>query len=138
MTKRSRVEYEQRRELQNCGWKVTQRDSVAFNSGSESQKHYQTKCAAAWVLRERDYRIDSEVEITQAQDTIGEVDLLGYGRDDGDIIVVEAETAPTKEVITDKLDRYYHNQPPREVFVIDTNDCPTDFIESIEWVRGEL
>lgn len=133
MTKRQRNEYEQRRELQNCGWRVEQTDKIEFNSGSETKTHIQTKVAAAIVLQERDYRIDSEVEMGN-----GTVDLLGYGRDDGDIIVVECETSPTKEVIKDKLDRYYHGQPPRECFVLNCNECPTDFIESVEWARGEL
>lgn len=138
MTKRQYDEYSQRRELEAAGWRVQQRDSIAFNSGAESQNHYQTKAAAAWVLHQNNYRVDSEVEITDNQQTIGEVDLLGYGRGDGDIIVVECEQNPTQEIIKDKLEKYYHNQPPREVFVLSVEDCPSDFSESITWVQDEI
>ena len=131
--KRQYDEYSQRKELQSANWRVEKADKIEFNHGSETNKHIQTKVAAAIVLQERGYRIDSEVEMEG-----GTVDLLGYGRDDGDVIVVECETSPTEDVISDKIERYIYNQPPRECYVLDTNETPTDFIESIEWMRNQL
>lgn len=131
--KNKHIEFSQRRELQSAGWRVEQSDKIEFNHGSETAKHIQTKVAAAIVLQEKGYRIDSEVEMGS-----GTVDLLGYGREDGDVIVVEAETSPTEEVIEDKIERYIYNEPPRECYVLNTNDIPTDFIQSIEWVREQL
>jgi hypothetical protein len=133
MTKRQQSELSQRRELQSAGWDVNQKDSVAFNSGSETQRHAFCKLAVAWVLKERGYRIDSEVTMDN-----GEVDILAYGREDGDIIAVECETSPTKEVVRDKIDRYVSGQPVRECFVLTVNDMPNTIQEAVEWARGEL
>lgn len=132
-SKRQQQEYEQRRELQNQGWDVSKRDAVAFNAGSENQRHVFCKLAVAWVLKEREYRIDSEVEMGN-----GTVDIVAYGREDRDMIAVEVETSPVEEVVQDKLERYYHGEPVREVFVLNVSEMPNGIQEAVEWARGEL
>lgn len=125
-------EYRARRELQDCDIRVRQDDSVEFNSGSETQKHYLAKCAAAWVLHERGYRLNSEVVIPN-----GEIDIIGYNGPDNDCIAVETETSPTEDVVTEKLDKYLIG-PIRDVFIINVNEVPTDFIEAVEYIRNEI
>lgn len=125
-------EYRARRELQDCDIRVRQDDSVEFNSGSETQKHYLAKCAAAWVLKERGYRLNSEVVVPD-----GEIDIIGYNGPDNDCIAVECETSPTDEVISDKVGRYLIG-PIRDIFVINVGEVPTDFLEAVEYIRGEI
>ena len=135
MTKRNKTEYVWRNELKKCGWDVHKRDSIAFNSGSETTKHIVCKTLAAKVLKERDYRIDSEVVHPER----GEVDIVGYPTVDGlKPIAVECETAPTDDVIQDKLNRYFDGTPFSEVFVINVSDMPVDMLKAKAWVEDQL
>jgi len=130
--KRQYDEFSQRRELQNCGWDVRQKDSIAFNSGSETVKHAVCKMLVGFVLREQGYRVDSEV----SKDGVGDIDVVGYGNKPP--IAVECETSPTEEVIDDKLDRYYHNEPFRECFVLNVSEIPVDMLDAYGWVKEQL
>jgi len=66
----------------------------------------------------------------------GEVDVVGYSTDD--IIIVECETSPTDGVISEKLDKYIHGEPPRDMFLLNVNKAPTDIFECYEWVAEEI
>lgn len=134
MTKRSRDEYEGRQQLQRSGWDVQKRDSVAFNGGSETRKHYHAKAATAFVLRDHGYRVDSEVENA---DGSAEADIVAYGHDN-DCFVVELETEITDDVTTKKLNQFYHGQPFRECFILEVTDAPYDIDELHEWVEEQL
>jgi len=120
--------------LQDAGWEVHKRDAVAFNSGSESPEHKLAKLAAAEVLHDRDYRIDSEVVMSE-----GEVDVLGYGNPDRvNPIVVECETNLDAETKSDKLHQYYTGEPIQECYVVCIDDIPTDVYAAIEWMKNSL
>jgi len=133
MNKRTRREWEHRDTLKKAGWKVPKRDAVAFNGGtSESAAHFFAKCAVAFVLKQDGYRVASEVE-----GPTGEIDVVGYGTED-EPIAVEVETNPSEEVVQDKLSRYVHGQPFRDMFLLDVDELPETFDEAVEWVREEL
>lgn len=129
--KRRHDEYQARRELSDFGAKVQQRDAVAFNAGpsSETLKHYIAKAVTAYILRERGYRVDTEVEMPD-----GELDVLGYANGEGDMIGVELETNVTQDVKSRKIDQFYTNTPLRECWIIEVNDLPTD----IEAMKAEI
>jgi len=129
----SNDEYRDRRILQDKNWRVEKTDKIEFNSGSESREHFFAKAAVAWVLRERGYRVDSEVEMEN-----GEVDIVAYGRPDGDMIAVEVETDPQEEVIEDKIERYVRNQPVRECFVLNVDEMGSSIDGMIEWAEENL
>jgi len=133
MNKRQRQEFDDRKRLQDAGWKVRQRDAVAFNSGSENPTHYLCKALVAQVLKARGFRIDTEV----AKESAGEIDVVAYGKDDAPT-VIEVETDPTEAVIQDKLTRYYEDEPFREVFVIDPTEMPESLFEARNWVSEQL
>jgi len=134
MTKASRAEYEDRRMLQDAGWRVQQTDGVCFNGGSETQSHFLCKAHTAFVLRDRGYRVDSEVK----KDGVGDIDIIAYGKADETPFAVECETKPDPKVISDKIDRYVTNEPYRECFVLDVDEMPSNHQDAIAWVRDNL
>jgi len=135
MTKREYEEATHRRELQDCGWDVRKRDSVAFNSGSETARHAVCKMLVAHYLKqEQGYRIDSEVEHNDR----GEIDIVAYGLEDEPAFAVECETSPTEDVIEDKIERYVYNTPMRDVFVLNVTEMPSDIMDAYAWVESEL
>jgi len=132
--KRQYSEFEHRRELEAAGWKVRQRDAVAFNSGSETVKHAVCKLLTCYVLKERGYRVDTEVE----KEGVGEIDIVAYGIADEPAFVVEVETSPTEDIVKDKIARYHDNEPYRDVFVLNPNDMPVNMLEAREWIQEQL
>ena len=134
MTKRQQREYTQRKDLQRAGWNIQKRDAVAFNGGSETLEHACLKMVVAKLLRDRGYRISSEV----LHDTHGEIDVLAYAGD-GQPFAVELETNPTEETVSSKLERYvFSNDVIRECFILPVEDAPDTFGEAYEWVEGKL
>jgi hypothetical protein len=131
MTQREKDLYKTRRRLQDHDWNVHKGDSIGFNAGSETLKHLYAKAVVGWYLKQHGYRIDSEVTMPD-----GEVDILAYRGDD--ILVVECETSPLEDVIKDKLDRYVYGQPPRDLFVINVNELPTDVLDAQGYVKDVI
>ena len=132
MTKREKALWTQRKELAHAGWGVTKKDSIEFNAGSETLDHVELKLIVAWYLKqEHGYRIDTEVTMKA-----GEVDVLAYSEDD--IIVVEIETNADRATITDKIKRYITDEPPRDIFVIDPTEAPSELMGRHEFVKGEI
>jgi len=134
MSKRDKMLHNQLKELREHGWVVNQSDAIRFNSGSETFTHFVGKACAAFVGDENGFRVASEV----VHDNRGEVDILLYGLPERMIMAVEIETSPTEEVVQDKLERYIHNTPIQEMFVINANDIPMNQLEAKEFVAEEL
>lgn len=132
MNARTRREFEQRKVLRDAGWDVPKRDAVAFNSGSETLEHFLCKAIAAYELRDQGYRVASEVEGIG-----GEIDLVAYGTEDPPI-AIEAETNPTDDVVSQKLEQYVWNQPFRDMFLLDVGSFPTHIYEARGWVSEQL
>jgi hypothetical protein len=132
MTKRQQALWKQRKELADSGWNVEKRDSVHFNEGSETLTHAELKLVTCWYLKhELDYRVDTEVELNA-----GEVDVLAYNTED--IIVVEIETNADRATITDKIKRYITDEPPRDIFVIDPVEAPSELMARCEFVANKI
>lgn len=133
MNKRTRREYEQRTVLQDAGWSLSKRDSVAFNSGSETLEHWTAKCLVAFALKKDGYRIASEVEGPDGQT----VDIIAYGTED-EPVAVETETNISDAVIEQKIGQYAKGTPIRDVFPVDVDGMPVRVDDALEYVRGEL
>lgn len=119
------------RELQSAGWDARKETSISFNSGSETLAHAQCKFLTGWCYHERGFRVNSEVEMDK-----GEVDILAYNAEES--IVVECETSPTDDVVSDKINRYVFDQPPRECFILNVNEMPLHALEGLGWVKDQL
>jgi hypothetical protein len=131
--KRHHDEYGGRKDLQDAGWQIHKRDAVAFNSGSETDAHLVAKTLVATVLRDRGYRVDTEV----VKDGVGEIDVVAYGLDEPPF-AVEVETNPTRDVVSDKLSRYYRGEPFCECYVLDPTEMPDGLEAAREWVERKL
>jgi len=134
MTKRTRQEYEQRRELQAAGWKIDQQDKICFNGGSETNRHFVCKAQVGWLLSYNGYRVDSEVV---NEDETAEADIIAYGNGEPPF-VVETETGVTQEVKDKKLDQFFYNEPFCECYIVEVNAMPEDRAEQLDWLMGEL
>jgi len=130
MNKDQYDKYTARKELQNAGWDVTK--SSRYNSGSETLAHSSLKNTVAHYLTHIcGYRVQFEVSMSH-----GDVDVLAYSEDD--IIIVEVETNAESDTISDKLDRYVKNEPPREMFILDPIEAPENIHDCLEWVESEI
>jgi len=134
MTKRQHDEYTQRRELQDSGWKVYQKDSIRFNGGSETSAHLTCKALVGWFLSQQGYRICSEVE---NQSETAEADIIAYGNGEPPFIV-ECETNINETVRSKKLDQFYHGEPFVECHLLKVLDMPVDRMEALEWIQEQL
>ena len=131
MSKRSKLLHGQLKELKDNGWIVNQSDAIYFNEGSERLDHLHAKTVTAKVLKDQGYRVDTEVTMPD-----GEVDVLGYSEQD--MIVVECESNPDSNTFSSKLNRYVHDQPPREMFWIDVDAVPGNIGEAYDFITAEL
>ena len=131
MSKRSRMLHNQLVELKENGWVVNQEDAIRFNSGNETLAHVFVKTVTAKVLKDQGYRVDTEVTMPD-----GEVDVLGYSEQD--MIVVECESNPDSNTFSSKLNRYVHDQPPREMFWIDVDAVPGNIGEAYQHITEEI
>lgn len=130
-TRRDYDEISTRKQLQAAGWDVQKQDSVKFNHGSETIDHLLCKLLTAYTLREQGYRVDTEVQMGS-----GEVDVLAYSGEDK--FVVECETDPTTEVVSEKVGAYVRGEPVRECFVLPVDQMPLDMKAAQEWIAQEL
>lgn len=134
-TKREKVYYDWLGELSRHGWECSKADSVRFNSGSETGKHFHAKAAAARVLRLNGYRVSSECTHPER----GEIDIVAIPTsDDQKPFAVELETSPTQDVIDDKLDRYFEGTPFVECYVINVSKLPLNILEIKQEIADEL
>jgi len=131
MNKRDRLLSNQLVALKENGWVVNQEDAVRFNEGSETLAHLHAKTVTAKVLKDQGYRVDTEVVMPN-----GEVDVLGYSEQD--MIVVECESNPDSNTFSSKLNRYVHDQPPREMFWIDVDAIPGNIGEAYQHITEEI
>lgn len=134
MTKRTRLEYDGRVALQNAGWDITKTDSVAFNDGSETNRHFVAKAQVAFYLKANGWRIDSEVEHKERGDV---ADIVAYGREDPPF-VVEVESGITDDVREKKLQQFYRGEPFCEVFLLEVHDLPEDRAQQLTWIHQQL
>jgi len=132
MTKRGKEMWSQKRTLKDSGWDVYQSDR--YNSGSETLAHSLCKAIVGHYLA-HEYNFNVCFEVAHEGDR-GELDLLAWSEED--ILCVECETAPEDDVISDKLDRYVHGTPIREMFTLDPLEMPAEWMEAYKWVDEQL
>lgn len=132
MTKAQADENRTRWLLRHNGWEIQKRDAVEFNHGSETLRHATAKLLAAWCLRQKAYRVDTEV----SHYSRGAIDVLGYAGTR--IVAVELETSPTEEIIEDKLNRYVSGTPINEMFLINISEMPENILDAYEWIEDQL
>ena len=117
---RQAAKYDDLRTLQSAGWTIhTQRNHIATNDGSETDEHLLYKLAALQVLTDAGYRVASEAE----HDERGEIDILGYGHPERDIVAIEIERGADQDTIDDKLDRYVNGTPITECYIVEPVDA---------------
>jgi len=135
MTKRQQQYLAWRKELDKTGWPVEKQDSIKGNHGSETAKHLHGKTATFRVLRKNGYRVSTEVEHPER----GIVDVVAIPQQEGEKpFVVELETAPTDDVVSDKIKRYHDGTPFYEMYLIDVNALPMDIMEMEAHIADEL
>jgi len=135
MSKRQNEHYKWLGELSRHGWDAPKKDSVQFNSGSETAKHIHAKTATARLLKKHNYRVKSEVSHPER----GVLDIIAVPtRDDQRPFAVELETSPTEEVVDDKLERYHDGTPFVEVYIINVSELSLNILEMEEQIGEEL
>jgi len=121
------------RALKQAGWIVSGMSSeVCFNGGSESLRHFVGKSVAGYVCRETGYTVLSEVTVDDAV-----CDILAFGHQSRNPIVVEIETDKTEAVESAKLDSFAVG-PVRDVFVIESKNLPPEMDEMRRYIKGVL
>lgn len=133
MNARTKREFSQRKAMQDAGWSLDLADYVAFNGGkdTESFEHFISKAAIAWVLKQREFRVASEVEGPG-----GEIDLVAYALEDPPL-AIECERSMTDEVMQDKLERYVYGEPFRDMIPVDVDTMP-DVEPLREWATQQV
>jgi len=122
-------------ELQNEGWDVQKQDAVRFNSGSETARHQHAKLATCRVLKNNEYRVDTEVP----KENVGIADVAALPtQDDQRPFLVELEHSPTTDTVESKLERYWRDEPWVECWVINLNRAPLDCLELEQHIADEL
>lgn len=134
MNKRDYDRRQRYRELQNTGWQVTIENNLRPNDGSESFEHYMAKAVTCHILEGRGLGYSTEVEHNHR----GEIDVLWHGPEDGAALAIEIQDDMSDETLSDKLDRYVHGTPIRDMLVINLDDLPEDMIDWRQHIKTEL
>lgn len=120
-SKREHTQHTQLRELQSAGYDISDKRAVRLHTNpvDETDRHSHAKMACAKVLAEAGYFIDSEV----THDSGVIADLIAYGLDERNPIVVELESEYDEQVKQDNLSLYQYG-PIREVYTFDVQAFP--------------
>ena len=123
MSKREKTVYTEYRELNNSGWSIQNTNPVLCrsNGGSETLDHAVAKTVAGKVLENAGYRVQSEAPTKQGK----EADILGFGHESRNPVVIELERS-TSESVEEKKRKQYLKGSVREVWVIDLDSAPSD------------
>lgn len=133
MSKRDKVIYSEYRELNREGWDIpnTQEILCRSNGGSETLDHRIAKTVASSVATDAGYRTHSEVETHSGN----EADVLCYGHETRNPIVLELENGLTESVKKRKLKQYLVGGVS-EVYVIDLDNAPSDPDELYQHIQS--
>jgi hypothetical protein len=128
-------EYKQLSTLQTHGIDVQQDSNVKPNTGSESWPHFQAKACVAYLGQINGYRVDSEVEFDNGK----ECDILLWGHDSRNTLVVETETNWNDQVLEAKLNQYVEPYPPiDDMLCIEVLDLPENSMDVLEYVSHQI
>ena len=137
MTKRDRLAIQHQRQLQNTGYQV-QAKRVACrlhtNPQDETARHAHAKLAAGRVLASLGYRVDSEVV---HEPTGNIVDVLGYGVEGRNPVVVELETECDDSLKLRNVEKYCHG-PVGECYTIGLDGMPENIHGMEEEIRSVI
>lgn len=131
MNKRRKDIFNHTRELKRNGWTFDK--SNRYNSGSETVAHTVCKTLAGhYLAHEHGYQVGFEV----THEDRGEIDVVAINEDE--IICVECETSPTEDVVDDKLSRYVDGTLIRDMFLLNVNDMPHEWMAAYEWIDSQI
>lgn len=136
MSKRDKTIYSEYRDLNNNGWCIQNTNPVLCrsNGGSETLTHAIAKTVAGKVCENAGYRVQSEVETEDGK----EADILAFGHESRNPIVIELENSLTERTEKRKM-KHYLKGSVREVYVIDLDNAPSEsekLKEHIQSVTG--
>lgn len=141
MTKRDRLAIEQKRELQRAGFDIQGKRRVRFHANAELEttRHFMAKAVAGHTLAAVGYRVDSEVELEKGSKPSEHpiADIIGYGLEDRQPVVVELDTECDSGVKRENL-RTYMADPISEVYTVDVTSLPSDVQGMREDIAGVL
>jgi len=46
--------------------------------------------------------------------------------------------SPTEDVVSEKVEKYVHGRPPRDMFLLNVNEMPENILDAYGWVKDEL
>jgi hypothetical protein len=126
------VVFEEKKQLEACGYQIEAIDNIARNAGSETLKHRIAKMSTAHVLWESGYHVASEVKKDGKY-----ADILAFGHESRMPIVVELET--DLEGSQRALYRELYGSPVvREVFSINISELSAIPEYQVERIKAEL
>jgi hypothetical protein len=126
------VVFEEKKQLEACGYQIEAIDNIAKNSGEEGLRHRISKMSTAHVLWNAGYHVASEVKKDGRY-----ADILAFGHGSRMPIVVELETNATAE--DRKLYRELYGSPVvREVFTINVSELSAIPEYQVERIKAEL
>ena len=134
MTKRDKQRHTEYRSLKAANVDVSKPNQIRFNSGSETARHLVAKALVGYVGSINGYWVSSECECVN-----GDIDVLLYGHPDRLTYAVECETGWTEAKLSDKVDRYVHENPPiDDLIAIEVLEMPTNIVAAAGWIADEL
>lgn len=130
MSKQKQIQFQEYRALKNAGWDFDKGSYIKFNSGSESLKHIVAKSIAGHVALNAGYTVASEVETKHGH----EADILAYGCEGRQPIVIDLENDYTEEVAKEKRGLYSIG-PIREPWIINLDNWQNN---DPEWLANHI
>lgn len=141
MTKRDRIAVQQQRELERAGFQIDGKRRIRMHANAELETthHFMAKAVAGHTLASVGYRVDSEVTLEKGSKPSEHpiADIIGYGLEERQPIVVELDTECSPEVKRSNLEKY-HVPPISEVYTVDVTELPGDIAGMQETIAGVL
>jgi len=121
--------YERERQLQQAGLNP-ERGSIRLHNSNETALHATVKTLLCREIQQRGRPWSTEVEFPN-----GSVcDVLDYGPIDGQAVVYEVESDPTRGTVRAKAEQYTEPFIVRDCLVLDLRDAPEEIEALGTWV----
>ena len=135
MSKRTKIKHRAYRQLKNEGIQVTKSNQVRPNPGSETYSHFRCKACVAFLGQINGYWVSSEVDFPNGK----EADILLWGHEDRNTLVVECETSIDDIVKQEKLNNYVKGfESIDDMLMIEVLDLPENAHQTLGFVSEQL
>lgn len=136
----SNAQVQEYRQLKDSGVAVEDTNRILYNAGgmAETSIHITAKALVGLLALRNDYRVDSEVEVSNRHMDDGEIDVLAWGHESRLTYAIEADHSLTQDKKDRKQEKYVDNTAVQDIQFLNLNAMPAHIVEAYGWIGSQL